>query len=358
MFVHIKIHSYICLVDFSRMTNILQYLTTDSILDILELCPPRSFVRFISCNKSIYLLGKHMIEKKVVESLKKKTEIDQTTKTTSFVLPNGNLHGKQCVYHLKTNELIQLTTWKNGKLHGLKKGCYFEVGGKKILQWVEVHNEEKGLVFSYKQCMHKIYGCPYKVRSFMVKIGLKMVKFRYMVCDFGRKRDTFVYMLQYNLPHKDMTYVTRRILNRERLPWPEIMIGRPEPADRHISIINDKIHMTIQITDVNEQTAWKMFQRKVNQVMLAKREHLDKENMIFVGFWDFVKGERWKHLTLTDGWYWWNFKWWSFKGANWFIVFVHESKLICIRFRTPPVGKSPEHSLWTPKERGDNFCVL
>ena len=110
--------------------NILDCLPSYTIITFLEHCPPKTFVRFISCNKQAYSLGKHMIEKKMTESLRKvvhppcwhgscsmpNPKIEDHCKSYTYVyniLPNGNRHGLQTIYY-PPFRILSSTNFKNG----------------------------------------------------------------------------------------------------------------------------------------------------------------------------------------------------------------------------------------------------
>lgn len=144
------------------MTSISDVLPSLCILNILEMCPPKPFIHFISCCKTIYGTGHPMIERKKTESLQKKTGLGfplfiqmNPIESTWYVLPNKKKHGVEVFYSDKTRQYRGITHWKDGIRHGVhkiyqkieKKGKFF--GKEYLSEWSFYINGKKAGI-SYK----------------------------------------------------------------------------------------------------------------------------------------------------------------------------------------------------------------
>ena len=206
------------------MNNIFQYLPSHLIGDFLDQFPPQTFARFICCNKQAYSIGKHMIEKKMTESLKKIVYwtgcciLEQTPdmpppqepikdqeislKYVYYVLPNGNRHGLQIAY-LQNNEIKYSTNFRNEVRHGVhKEYSYPSCSTERFLDTFEVYNEKKGMVFGFK-CAKCIKGKEwFMVKSFVVRIGNNMTMFKCVTSYIRSQKKTFVLEVGYLLPKR------------------------------------------------------------------------------------------------------------------------------------------------------------
>lgn len=352
-----------------QMGSIFDHLPTHSIVDFLQQCPPKTFVRFICCNKQAYCIGEHMIPKKMTESVKRKTEIDKDIGMMSItmdVLPNGRLHGPRTKHWISSGRLYSMTNWKNGEKHGVQRR--WDIGESKRLKEFKVWNESKGLVFSYKWERYNTWdhnevpwcdnfdGDAIEIKTFIVMVGPRMVKFKYIQYNHGTKKRTRLYLVQYNLPNRNEdTVVTRALLKDNNSVLHNPTCGSEQLVERTTIIANDDIYMTIQITDATVPNVRNIFVKKVNETLVTAGEHFNEEKMILVGFSDFDDKsilEKEEHIQETSDHEsgtesdqlaeetplrrWWNPRWWSFHGPNWFIVFAYMSQVVCIRFRIPP----------------------